>query len=74
MKNISLSVKLIGGFVLVAMITLVVGIMGWRVISNNMVILAEMGENQLPSVWSLQIINEAVAAIQRAERTLLIPG
>ena len=34
-KNLRLSVKLIGGFVVVALITLVVGFMGWKGINNS---------------------------------------
>jgi methyl-accepting chemotaxis protein len=35
-KNLRLSVKLIGGFVIVALITLVVGFMGWKGINNTL--------------------------------------
>ena len=35
MKNIKLSVKLIGGFIIVAVITLVVGMVGWTGVSNS---------------------------------------
>lgn len=36
LSNVRLGVKLIGGFVVVALITLVVGLMGWKGISNTL--------------------------------------
>ncbi len=41
-KNLKLSVKLVGGFLIVALITLVVGFMGWRGVSNTLKISHEV--------------------------------
>jgi len=73
MRTMSLSVKLTGGFVLVALLTLVVGFMGWRVISQVTAALTEVKDVRLPSIAGLQMIDEAQTSIEVVERTLLIP-
>jgi methyl-accepting chemotaxis protein len=73
MKNMKLSVKLIGAFMVTILITIIVGAIGWRGVATTGAALKEVGENRLPSVYGLEIINEAQTAIQRAERTLFIP-
>ena len=71
--NIKLSTKLIGGFCITALITLIVGFMGWRGVSHTADALKEVSTNRLPSIIGLNLINEAQTAIQRAERSLLVP-
>ncbi len=73
MKNMSLKIKLIGGFALVALITVAIGTIGWKAVADTGAALMEVGEVRLPSLYGLEIINEAQTAIQRAERTLCIP-
>lgn len=73
MKNMKLSVKLISGFAVVALITLIVGALGWRGVSRTDEALTEVANVRLPSVLGLEMMNEALTAIQRAERSLLIP-
>lgn len=73
MKSMKLSVKLIGGFLIVAFITLTVGLLGWRGMSQTDEALVEVASTRLPSVLGLEMMNTAQNAVQRAERSLLIP-
>ena len=68
-----LSVKLIGGFLIVGLITLLVGALGWRGVSVTDESLIEVADVRLPSVLGLEMMNAGQIAIQRAERSLLIP-
>jgi len=73
MKNLKLSVKLMGGFLFVSLITVIIGFAGWlglRSVSHD---LQEVGEVRLPSILGLEMINEAQTAVAKAERSLLIP-
>ena len=69
-----LSTKLIGGFVAVALLTLVVGSIGYWGVSRLGGHLQEVGVVRLPSIQGLDLINEAQTAIKAAERTLLLPS
>ena len=71
MKNVKIGVKLIGGFVMVALIALVIGLVGLRGKNTLEGHLAEIGMVRLPSVQSLLIISEAQTAIASAENALL---
>ncbi|EFI32921.1 methyl-accepting chemotaxis sensory transducer [Desulfonatronospira thiodismutans ASO3-1] len=73
MKNIKLSVKLIGGFLIVALITLVVGLIGWRGATNLGGHIEEVGEVRLPSVQSLLQAESALKDLVVAQRTLMSP-
>ncbi len=70
MKNMKLSTKLIGGFVILAVIATIIGAVGFW--SLNVAIKAENDEAMifLPSIYALGIINEAHTAISRAERVI----
>ncbi|RPI73179.1 MAG: methyl-accepting chemotaxis protein, partial [Desulfobacteraceae bacterium] len=72
MKDLRLAVKLIGGFSAVALITLLVGLIGWIMVRNSVSALSEVGEVRLPSILGLETMDEAQAAILGAEHTLLI--
>ncbi len=74
MNSLKLSVKLIGGFLAVALLTLVVGGVGYWGVTRLVTHLAEVGEVRLPSIAALDVINEAQTAIKAAERTMLLPG
>jgi methyl-accepting chemotaxis protein len=70
-KNMSLKMKLMAGFISVAVIAAViggVGFLGMKSINNS---LTEVGEVRLPSILGLEMMNEAQTAIQRAERTCM---
>ncbi|RQD65352.1 MAG: methyl-accepting chemotaxis protein [Desulfonatronovibrio sp. MSAO_Bac4] len=71
MKNIKLSVKLIGGFLAVAVITMVVGITGWMGAVRLGDNIHEVGEVRLPSVQSLLQAEVYLEELNLAQRTLM---
>ena len=73
MKNMKLDIKLIGGFLMMALLITVGGFVGWYGISKVSSDLTEVGEVRLPSIIGLEIIKEAQTAISKAERSLIIP-
>ena len=73
MKDMKLSVKLIGGFSIVAAITLIVGLIGFWGVAQTDNALTDLDENSLPSVAALQTINEAQTAVDAAQSMLLVP-
>jgi methyl-accepting chemotaxis protein len=74
MKNIKLSVRLIGGFVIVALITLAIGLVGWNAIHKLNRDVEDLSKVKLPSVNNLRIIDAQLAAFHIAQRTLMISG
>ena len=71
MKNLKLGVKLIAGFICMALIALavgVVGLMGQKSLEDH---LDEIGMVRLPSVRNLLVISEAMARTGGAENALL---
>jgi methyl-accepting chemotaxis protein len=73
MKNMKLSVKLIGAFATVAFIFLIVGFIGWLGISTTEKALLDVNDNTMPSVNAMHIINEAQTDIKSNQRTMFIP-
>ena len=73
MKNIKIGVKLIGGFIIVALIVLVVGFFGWNGARQMQGHIHEIGDVRLPSVESLLRINVEGNEIRTAVRTMLNP-
>ncbi len=73
MKNIRLAVKLIGGFILVALIVAVVGVFGLTGAQQMNRHVEEIGEVRLPSIESLLIIQSESNAIRISLRSLLNP-
>jgi methyl-accepting chemotaxis protein len=73
LKNLRIGTKLVASFLAVAAIALVIGVVGYRATGDLGEHLAEVADVRLPSVLGLEIMNEAQTAIQRAERTLLLP-
>jgi methyl-accepting chemotaxis protein len=71
-KNISLKMKLMSGFISVAVIAAVIGGVGYWGMKSINDSLTEVGEVRLPSIVGLSMMNEAKSAIQRAERTSLL--
>ncbi|MFO7726691.1 MAG: methyl-accepting chemotaxis protein [Desulfonatronovibrio sp.] len=71
MKNIKLSVKLIGGFLIVALITMAVGITGWMGAVKLGEDIYEVGEIRLPSIESLLDAEVQIEEMQVAQRTLM---
>ena len=74
MNKMKLSAKLIGGFCLVAFITLVVGLTGWKSTSNVIAQLSTVTDQALPSVQHLLDFERGSTAVRVAMRTLLNPG
>ncbi len=74
MKGIKLSIKLIIGFSMVALITLAVGYSGWKSTDEIAAHLSQVADECLPSVQSLLTFQRAAIAIRVAQRTLLNPG
>lgn len=73
MKNLKIGIKLIGGFCLVALITLVVGLIGVKGIAGLGDKVAELGGEKLPAVQHLGTIKEAGQRSTILHRTLLNP-
>ena len=65
--------KLISSFVAVAVITLVLGLVGYYGAVKSNESIGEIGEVRLPSVMSLLTISEQAELIKSAQRTLLSP-
>lgn len=73
MQNITLARKLLGGFILVALITLAVGYSGYSGIGSLTENLVDVGEVKLPSIQQLLIVEKEIEGIRAAQRTLLNP-
>jgi methyl-accepting chemotaxis protein len=70
-KNIKLSSKIIGGFIFVATITLIVGVIGWFGVSTMSKDVNEIGEVRLPSVSSLLNMKAQQNYVLIAERGII---
>jgi methyl-accepting chemotaxis protein len=70
-KNLRLSVKLIGGFVVVAVITLVVGYMGWNGVSTLSHDLEGVGKIRVPAIDNLGKMESDLHKLRVGTRTLL---
>jgi methyl-accepting chemotaxis protein len=71
MKNLGIPFKLIGGFALVAVITLTVGLAGLYGVSSVTRRMEDIGSKALPGVQSLLTLYQAMTAIDGAENALL---
>jgi methyl-accepting chemotaxis protein len=74
MRNLKLGVKLVGGFLITAAITLVVGLMALSGLSTVSSHLTTISEVNLPAVRDLQHLKIAGESVRVAQRTLLVPG
>lgn len=73
-QNLKIGKKLAGGFMLVCLVAVLIGIVGyWGAIQLDAE-LEEVGVVRLPSIYGLEIMNEAQTAVKAAERSLLVPG
>ncbi|NMC44686.1 MAG: hypothetical protein GYA46_12275 [candidate division Zixibacteria bacterium] len=73
-KKMKLSIKLIGGFVTVAIITAVIGIVGMVNLGSLSDALAQLSKQELPNSQNLLLITAHAAGIKGSVRALLIPG
>lgn len=71
-RNWTLSAKLVGGFMVMGMLLLVGGFIGSFGISQVDNRLRDVSEVHLPGIYHIGVISEALAAIQRAEKALLV--
>ncbi len=71
-KNLKIRSKLLIGFSSLIIILIVVGAIGYNGLKSVSKLLIEATSNRLPSVNSLQTINEVHTSIKSLERTLLI--
>jgi len=74
MKNMKLGTKMILSFGLVALITLLLGLVGYYGATRSVKAMDEVGLNRLPSVETLLTIKEGATDIRAVMRTLAIPG
>lgn len=70
----SLFAKLTGSFVLVTLITAMVGIVGWLGINATEKGLNEIASVRMPAMQGLGLMMEAMNGIKSAERTMLMPS
>ncbi|MCA1785543.1 MAG: MCP four helix bundle domain-containing protein, partial [Desulfobacteraceae bacterium] len=73
-RTMKLGTKLMLGFGAVALITLIVGIVGYYGAVKGEESVDEIGGVRLPSVDSLQIIHTEAQTVRGSMRTLSIPG
>ena len=71
LENITLAKKIFGGFIFVAVITLLVGYMGYNGAGTLGEHVHEIGEVRFPSVQSLLIVEKEFERIRVAQRTML---
>jgi methyl-accepting chemotaxis protein len=72
--NQSLGVKLIGGFCLVAFITLGIGFVGWRGVTTINGILDNIVSETMPSLKNLLIVQKNLESLRAAQNALLNPA
>jgi methyl-accepting chemotaxis protein len=70
--DLKLNTKLLGGFMIVAIIAAIIGLTGYTGINTMGEKLNEVAEVRLPSILGLGIVNEAQTAVQRGERTSIM--
>ena len=74
LDNIKIGKKLVGGFLIVAFISIIIGFVGYLGMGTMGEHLDEVAAVRLPSVAALLKISEGQTALKAAERTLLIKG
>ncbi|MEW6182078.1 MAG: methyl-accepting chemotaxis protein [Bacillota bacterium] len=72
--RMKLGTKIITALCAVTFISLTIGFIGYKDISDITKDTREIAHNCLPGLQYLQAINEAKTAVKAAERTMLIPG
>lgn len=70
MKNIKLGVKLIGGFLLTAVIALAIGLVGIYEVTSLSERIREIGTEKLPAVSNLGTVQTSIRELEGAMRTL----
>ncbi|MFB3926423.1 MAG: methyl-accepting chemotaxis protein [Syntrophales bacterium] len=73
MKDARLSVKLISAFMVVALIVVVGGFVGWMGTSRLSAYLYDIGKKRLLSIEALKTLSEAQLSVRESEYHLLVP-
>ncbi|MBF0551642.1 MAG: MCP four helix bundle domain-containing protein [Deltaproteobacteria bacterium] len=73
MENMRIKTMVTGGFVLIAVLLLLVGGLGWRAVVKVNDNLEEIATNSLSSTFALGQISEAQKDVRVAERTMINP-
>ena len=73
-KRMKLSVKLISGFVAVAVIAAVIGTVGFVSLRSAKGHIVAVGTERLPSIENLLVISQNLEKLKVAQRTLLSRG
>ncbi|HLO51154.1 MAG TPA: methyl-accepting chemotaxis protein [Kamptonema sp.] len=71
-KNISLPIRIVSSFILVGLLLLIVGLIGWFATSRLSNDLAIVSDKAFPSMVNLWKVNEAQSRIQSSENLLLV--
>jgi len=71
MKNLKLSTKLIGGFMIMALMLLAGGLVGLFGISQVDSRLKDVSDMHFPGIYNIGVMNEAQVNIKRVDRSLL---
>jgi len=74
LNNMKIGVRLLGGFLIMAVICIVVGLVGYLGMGSMGKHVDDLAEDKIPRIHSLGVIKESMGAIARAERTLMVPG
>ena len=74
LENLKIKTKLLGGFILVALIAGIVGLVGYNGMQTELKAQGDFATIYLPSVSNLQYLMEQKAILKSSERTLLING
>ena len=74
MKNLNLLTKLLGGFILVALIVLLVGFFGLYGSSRLSRSVTNLGKRDMPAVQSLMEIDKAMLTVDDSENALMAMG
>ncbi|WP_055074160.1 methyl-accepting chemotaxis protein [Pseudanabaena sp. 'Roaring Creek'] len=72
-KNLGLQARIIGSFLLMAILVMIVSLVGLSGNQNLSEHIRILGKNTAPSLYHIGIINEAQTAVKASQRNLLIP-
>jgi len=72
--NLKISVKLITGFLIVALIGTFIGYMGYSGLNKLNTHVLALGENNLPSIQNILTMKEALTRVDGQENALVVPG
>lgn len=73
-KQLGLMQKILGGFLLVAFITVCVGAIGLLAVSGLKGSLLEIADTRLPSIEVLMVISESQSIVDGVEKAFMVPG